>query len=442
MYSERIYSIFKKLGVAEGDMIEVKKGDELYEGILMPQPQGDPRCIVLKLNNGYNVGVNYTSSTEIKLLKKGTKGKEQKEKSPKRQKGALSILSCGGTIASKVEHLTGAVYGTMSTSELFAVVPELKEQGPMNVRSLFTILSEDISPEHWQVMAREAGKEIKEGATGVVLPHGTDTMSYSAAALSFMLKPPVPVVLVGTQRSSDRGSSDNVVNLICAAAAAKSPIAEVGVCMHASSNDDACYFHRGTRVRKMHTSRRDAFRSINAKPLARISYKTHKLEPLLANYCKRNSRKLEVDTKINPNVALIYIHPGIKPELIKKLNDYDGVVFAGTGLGQVPTNVMNNKMVKSILPEVKHLIEQNIPVVMAPQTIYGRLNMHVYSGGRLLNEVGVIGDGCDWLPEVALVKLMWVLGHTKKPEEVKKMMLTNLAGELTERSQLEIDYFE
>ncbi|MDO8339700.1 MAG: Glu-tRNA(Gln) amidotransferase subunit GatD [Candidatus Burarchaeum sp.] len=448
MYSERLYSIFKKVGVAEGDTVRITKGTgqkgdgEAQEGILMPQPQGDPNCMVLKLKSGYNIGIAHTAETKIELLKKGAKSEKPSEGHAKHEKGALSMLSCGGTIASKVEQLTGAVYGTMNANEILSVVPELKELGPLNMRSLFTILSEDISPDHWKVMAREIEKEIKAGATGVVLPHGTDTMSYSAAALSFMVRPPVPVVLVGTQRSSDRGSSDNVVNLICAATAAKSDIAEVGVCMHASASDDICHFHRGARVRKMHTSRRDAFRSIDAKPLASITYKTRKVQPLDSNYTKRGSRPLVVDDKINPNVALIYAHPGIKPSLIAKLSDYDGVVFAGTGLGQVPTNVMNNKLVLSILPEVKALMASGIPVVMSPQTIYGRLNMHVYSGGRLLKEAGVIGDGCDWLPEVALVKLMWVLGHTKKMEEVKRMMLENLVGELTERSPLEMDYFE
>ena len=338
MYSERLYSIFKKAGVAEGDTVRITKGTEADDGILMPQPQGDPECLVLKLKNGYNIGIACTPEVKIELIKKGAKGEKPGENHSKHEKGALSMLSCGGTIASKVEHLTGAVYGTMNTSEILAVVPELKELGPLNMRSLFTILSEDISPDHWKIMAREIGKEIKAGASGVVLPHGTDTMSYSAAALSFMVRPPVPVVLVGTQRSSDRGSSDNVVNLICAATAAKSDIAEVGVCMHASASDDICNFHRGTRVRKMHTSRRDAFRSIDMKPRASITYKNRKVQVLDSNYNKRGSRPLMVDDRMNQNVALIYVHPGIKPELIGKLNDYDGVVFAGTGLGQVPTN--------------------------------------------------------------------------------------------------------
>jgi glutamyl-tRNA(Gln) amidotransferase subunit D len=330
----------------------------------------------------------------------------------------------------------------MSESELLAAVPELHSVGKLSARSLFSILSEDLAPEHWKIMAREAEKDIKAGADGIVLTHGTDTLHYSAAALSFMLRTPVPIVFVGSQRSSDRGSSDNVVNLVCAAAAAKGDIAEVSICMHANSSDDTCSLHRGTRVRKLHTSRRDAFRSVNAKPLASIDYKTRKISAIDTHYSKRGARKLEVDDKMNHNVALIYTYPGITPKFISSLSSFDGIVFAGTGLGHVPTNAMNNKLAQSVLPEVKSLISSGIPVVMAPQTLYGRINMNVYTAGRLLKEAGVIGDGCDWLPEVALVKLMWVLGHTKKMDEVRKMMLTNHAGELSARSPTEPDYFE
>ena len=444
MYSKRVSSLLKKAGAEEGDAVKVSKGSDVHEGILMPRGQGDADCIVLKLKSGYNVGIACAGKeeVEVKLLKKGTRKPTKQEPPATVAKGALSILGCGGTISSKVEYLTGAVSPSMSASDLLAAVPELKSIGTINARSLFKIASDDMNPEHWKVMASEAAKDIKAGASGVVLTHGTDTMGYSAAALSFMLRTPVPVVFVGSQRSSDRGSSDNVVNLLCAAVIAKSDMAEVGVCMHAGTSDDTCAFHRGTRVRKMHTSRRDAFRSINAKPLATIDYKTRKVKVLDSNYAKRGSRKLELDDNITPNVALIYAHPGIRPEFIKKLDSYDGIVVAGTGLGHVPTNSMNNKLAVSILPEVKALVQGGIPVVMAPQTIYGRLNLNVYSGGRLLDEAGVIGDGCDWLPETALVKLMWVLGHTKKMDEVRKLMLENQAGELSGRSPTEPGYSE
>ncbi len=444
MYSAKLLELLKKAGISEGDTVSVKKGSEAFEGLLMPRAEGDENCFVLKQKSGYNVGIDCAGKekVELKLVKKGEAKKAHSSGSAPVSKGSLSILGCGGTISSKVEYLTGAVRPSMNESELLAAVPELSSFGKLSARTLFSVLGEDISPDHWKPMAEEVATDIKAGAEGVILTHGTDTMHFSAAALAFMLRTPVPVVFVGSQRSSDRGSSDNVVNLVCAAAAAKSDIAEVSVCMHANSSDDICSLHRGTRVRKMHTSRRDAFRSVNASPLAKINYKTRKLEPLATNYSKRGAHKLEVDDKLNPNVALIYAHPGIKPKLISSLSDFDGVVIAGTGLGNLPTNSNGDRLAKPILSELKALISSGIPVVMAPQTIYGRINMNVYTAGRQVKEAGVIGDGCDWLPEVALVKLMWVLGHTKKMDEVRKMMLENRAGELSARSPTEPDYFE
>lgn len=268
-------------------------------------------------------------------------------------------------------------------------------------------------------------------------------MHYTSAALSFMLQNlPVPVILVGAQRSSDRGSSDNMVNLICSTlTAAKSDIANVTLCMHATMNDDYCFIHSGVKVRKLHSSRRDAFKSVNAKPFAKVLFKDRKIEYLRDDYLKRDGkRKVSLDVKMNPDVALIYIHPGVKSEFIESLKKhYDGIVIAGTGLGHVSTNPSNDKFAKSILPALKSLIDSNIPVVIAPQTIYGRLNLNVYQAGRMLDEIGIIGNLCDWLPEVALVKLMFVLGHAKKMDKIKEMMLANIAGEVSER--IETDDF-
>jgi glutamyl-tRNA(Gln) amidotransferase subunit D len=251
-----------------------------------------------------------------------------------------------------------------------------------------------------------------------------------------MLKTPVPIVLVGAQRSSDRGSSDNLMNIMSAVELAESDIAEIGICMHATSNDDFCYFHPGTKVRKMHTSKRDAFQTIGRSPIAKIWWEENKIQPL-GSFKKRGQEKLEIDSKLNPNVGLIYIHPGIKPQLIEKLAGiYDGIVIAGTGLGHVPTNPFNDPRGTSLLPAIKGLVDRGIPVAMAPQTIFGRIDMQVYSDGRALMEAGVIGNYCDWTPETALVKLMWVLGHTKDMKQIKEKMQTNYAGEITEKSEI------
>jgi glutamyl-tRNA(Gln) amidotransferase subunit D len=405
---------------------------------------GDVNSLVIKLENGYNVGIKFDKNIKVELIKKGKpiqfKPSEIKlEKDP--TKPTVSILGTGGTLASRVEYKTGAVFPAFSPSDLLLSFPKLKEIANIKGRKLFDLFSEDMTPKHWQIIAKEVAKEIKAGVDGVVLMHGTDTMHYTSAALSFMLQNlPAPVVLVGAQRSSDRGSSDNEMNLLSAViTAANSEIAEITVCMHGSMSDDFCYVHQGTKVRKMHTSRRDTFQSINVLPFAKVWYLEKKIEYLRDDFKKKDKkRKLKLDTKINSNVGLIYFHPGIKPEFIESLAKfYDGIVIAGTGLGHVSTNPFKDKYAKSLIPSLKKLISSGIPVVIAPQTIFGRINLNVYTAGRLLNEIGVIGDGCDWLPEVALVKLMFVLGHTKKMEKVKKLMLTNMAGEISEASTIQ-----
>jgi glutamyl-tRNA(Gln) amidotransferase subunit D len=443
MYSKKVMKFFDDANASVGDVIElVDKVGKTMSGILMPKTEaGDADCVVVKLSSGYNVGINVSSIKKMKVVEKGLKGIEVKAvkakaaEKAKPSKDDIVILGCGGTIASKIDYKSGAVYPAIDPEELAMQFPVLREKS-VRTRSLFQLLSEDMSTAHWQLIAEEVANEIKNGAKGVILMHGTDTLHYTSAALSFMLKTPVPVVLVGAQRSSDRGSSDNLMNINSAVMIAESDIAEVGVCMHATTNDDYCYFHPGVRVRKMHTSRRDAFRTINGNPIAKINPESGRIEKL-SEYSVRGERKLEVDTKIDPDVALVYTYPGIKPKFIERLaDDYKGVVIAGTGLGHVPTNVGNDPKAVSLIPAIKGLIESGIPVVIAPQTIFGRVNLNVYAAGRAMLDVGVIGNYCDWTPETALVKLMWVLGHTKDMRKINDMMHSNLAGEISERTEL------
>jgi glutamyl-tRNA(Gln) amidotransferase subunit D len=443
MYSKQIESFLKRRKIKVGDRIRVKVGKKIYEGILMPRIElGDPSCLVIKLDNGYNIGIKFEKGVRVKLIKRGKPIKFKPAKvrlKPDPVKPTVSILGCGGTIASRIEYTTGAVFPAFSPGDLILSFPKLKEIANIEGKKLFDLLSEDMTPKHWQIIAKEVAKEIRKKIDGIVLMHGTDTMHYTSAALSFMLQNlPIPVVLVGSQRSSDRGSSDNEMNLLSAVlTAAKSEIAEVTICMHGSMSDDYCFVHQGTKVRKLHTSRRDAFQSVNASPYAKVWYLERKIEYLRNDFRKRDKkRKVKLDIKINPNVCLIYTYPGIKPEFIESLAKfYDGIVIAGTGLGHVPGNPFKDKFAKSVIPAIKKLIDSNIPVVIAPQTIFGRINMNVYTTGRMLNEIGVIGNYCDWLPEVALVKLMWVLGHTKNMKKIRELMLTNIAGEISERSE-------
>jgi glutamyl-tRNA(Gln) amidotransferase subunit D len=444
LYSKEVEALLKAKKIKVGDRVKVAKAGAAYEGLLMPRIElGDTSSIVVKLDNGYNMGIKFERGVVVKLVKKGKsiefKSAEVKlTKDP--TKPTVSILGCGGTIASRVEYTTGAVFPAFSPADLITSFPEIKEVANINGRKIFDLFSEDITPEHWKIIANETAKEIKSGVDGVVLMHGTDTMHYTSAALSFMLQNlPVPVVMVGAQRSSDRGSSDNSMNLLSSVlTAAKSNIAEISVCMHGSMSDDSCFVHQGTKIRKLHSSRRDAFRSVNVLPYAKIWYLEKKIEYLRDDFNKRDgNKKIKLDDKINSNVVLIYTYPGIKPEFIKSLSKYDGIVIAGTGLGHVPTNPSNDKFAKSLIPSLSNLISSGVPVVIALQTIFGRLDLDIYTAGRLLNKIGVIGHGCDWTPETALVKLMFVTAHTKNPAKIKEMMLKNIAGEISERTEVE-----
>ena len=435
MYSDKLQSILKKKKIDVGDEVEIDSSKGKFSGLLMPRTAGAPDILVLKLQNGYNIGID-SKGTEVRLLKKGETKKHPPISHPSR--GEIAILGCGGTIASRVEYKTGAVFPAISADELRAAFPELDTVSTIHSRELFELFSDDMTILHWKKLAEAVGAEIKDGAKGVVVMHGTDTLSYTSAALSFMLQHlPVPVVIVGSQRSSDRPSSDNRINLMNAVFAAKQDFAQVGVCMHAGTSDDVCHLHPGTKVRKMHSSRRDAFKSINSKPLAILDYRANRFEQLLEIRKRGDGGSLKLNTKMSDNVAMAYVHPGIRPELISKLDSYDGVVLIATGLGHIPTNPFNDKSAKPILPAVRQLIASGIPIVIAPQTIYGRLDLNVYTNGRLLKEAGAIGDGADWTPECAYVKLCHVLGQTKDMKKVKETMEKNIAGEISERSPLD-----
>lgn len=401
-----------------GDFIEIKKDGKIYRGILMPHHAfSGKNIVVIKLENGYNIGIKLTKDSKIKVLKKRKQIKKIEEKIPyDEKKPTVALIGTGGTIASYVDYETGAVHPATTVEELAFAVPEIFEICNVEAKILFQKFSENIKPKDWQRMAREVAKYLNKGKSGVIIAHGTDTMSYSAAALSFMLKNlNAPVVFVGSQRSSDRPSSDAMLNLLSAAKVAISDIAEVVVVMHGSISDDFCYIHRGVKVRKMHSSRRDAFVSINSKPIGCINEKIEFYE----DYRKRNNGRVKVKAKLNENVALIYYYPAMKREDFEKIvENKDGIVIAATGLGHVG---------EEIIPAIKKLTRQGIPVVITTQCLWGRVNLNVYSTGRKLIKAGVI-SGEDMLPEVAMIKLMWVLANEN---DLEKAMLENIAGEIS-----------
>lgn len=419
--------LLNKYGVEVGDRIVVKTDKACFSGILMPRSEiGDDKHIVIKLEDGYNIGLSIDSINSIERIPQEIPPKPVQltiKFAPNLPK--VAIISTGGTIASRVDYRTGAVSPALSAQDLYQSVPELGDIANISTEILFSLLSENILPSHWIAMAQSIKRQIDRGVDGIVLTHGTDTMGYTAAALSFSLRNlPVPVILVGSQRSSDRPSSDAYLNLKAAVlAAARAPFAEVGVLMHSSISDDELVVHRGTKVRKMHTSRRDAFQSVNSRPLARIRDEDIQVyEPY-----KRRGGDLELKAEFEEKVALVKCFPGMPPEIFDFFMEkkYRGVVLEGTGLGHAPEHTFS---------AIRRAIDSGIVIVMTSQCLFGRVNMNVYSTGRVLLSMGVI-PGEDMLPETALVKLMWVLAQTKDFDEIKHLMLSNIAGEISERTE-------
>ena len=411
-----------------GDYVEVSLIKKSYKGILLESPESDKGIVLLKLDSGYNIGFNKKNISEIKVLKKALEKKEELEMKKDKEKPNIGMIITGGTIASSYDVKTGGVAPLTKPEDLFRFYPGLFEKvNVLKVEVPFMKASEDMDFKDWQKIARTAEKLLNDvNIKGVIITHGTDFLHYTSAALSFFLKNlNKPVVLTYSQRSIDRASSDANLNLQCSALAAISDIAEVMLVGHASTNDDYCYAMPGTKVRKMHTSRRDAFKIINAEPFAKIYL--DRIE-IISDYKIRGKGKVKVDVKFEEKVALVKIYPGQDPEILDYYTrkKYKGLVLEVGGLGHVPTKRSKMPWTKKI----KEVIAKGLVVCVTAQTIYGRLDLLVYSNGRELLNAGVIPLE-DMLAETALVKLGWILGH--KDWDVKEKMLENIAGEFSDR---------
>ncbi|HJJ48241.1 MAG TPA: Glu-tRNA(Gln) amidotransferase subunit GatD [Methanocorpusculum sp.] len=373
---------------------------------------------IVKLSSGYNICVPENLCTPREAENK-PEAPAAKAEAPAQDANLpkLSIISTGGTIASTVDYRTGAVSSKFTAEDILRSIPELGKIAQYHTLQPFNVLSENMNPAMWQELARAVYAEIEAGAKGVIITHGTDTMLYSAAALSFMLDTPAPVIFVGAQRSADRPSSDNAMNAICSAKAGISELGEVMVCMHSTSDDIACSLHRATRVRKNHTSRRDAFQSIGRGPVGTVSYPEGAVT--LANDAVRRGEKiLALHDKMEPHCGLLQYYPGMNPAVLDAFRGYKGLVIAGTGLGHVGTDC---------IPKLKALADAGTVVVMTSQCQAGSVCDRVYETGRDILNAGVI-EGGSMLPEVALVKLMWVLANAPEGEAAAYMQ-KNLKGE-------------
>jgi glutamyl-tRNA(Gln) amidotransferase subunit D len=408
-----------------GDRVRVERADQRYEGVLLPSTTSDH--LVVKLDGGYNVGID-RAEADVDVLEADVYDVEsaQDEESSSEIEfdddlPTVSLISTGGTIASTVDYRTGAVTAQFDAEDVLRAVPDLAGMANYRGRVVANILSENMTPDVWQDLAVAVRDEIEAGADGVVVMHGTDTMQFSASAMAFMLETPVPIVFTGSQRSADRPSSDNVMNAVCAVEAAKSDCAEVLVCMHADESDDRCALHRGTRVRKNHTSRRDAFDTVGAEPLGEVDYDTDgdNAVSLRREHAERGTADLALRDELATDVELVKFTPGMDTGLLEAAADgAAGLVIEGTGLGHVNTDWI------SVINDL------SIPVVMTSQCLSGRVCDRVYDTGRDLLDAGVI-EGEDMLPGTATVKLMWAVANA---DDVAATMAEPLAGEIQQRS--------
>jgi len=428
MYSDKILELFEEKDIEIGDKIKASE----REGKLMPKPEsGNPDTVLLKDESGYNIGVD---PENVELVEKiESEEREKKEVQHSDDRPDILVLHTGGTIASRVSYEKGGVEPAFDPEDLVEMYPELDEEVNIHSDVIAQMLSEDMEPEHWQKIAEEIDN-VKDDYDGIIVGHGTDTMSYTGAALSFMLQGlDTGVILVGSQRSSDRPSSDAAMNMHCASKfLTETDFTGIGICMHASTNDTVCNILPAQKARKMHTSRRDAFEPVNERPLGYVDYNT---DDVTTNF-EQDNNEYEKSTELNKDVGWLRIRPGMRPEEVDFVieQDYDGVIVEGTGLGHMPVNAFdeNTQHHAEILEKLEELSDDTL-VVMASQCLNGRVDMDVYSAGLKIQEAGVIGAE-DMHPELAYVKLMWSLGQSDDLEEAEEFFLQDVNGELVERS--------
>lgn len=419
----------KKFNVRVWSQAEIATTRGNFSGTILPRSENDDDFhIVLKIATGYNVGIDVR--TILEMTETGYKKANYKipEKEFPYTEGLpkVKLFGTGGTIASRLDYRTGAVIPAFTPGELYGAVPELADICNLTTEKLFAVFSENMGPDQYKKLAIAIGEEIKNGTDGIVIGHGTDTLSHTAAALTFMVQDsPVPIILVGSQRSSDRPSSDAALNLMHAmTAAGHGNIAEVMVCMFGPTSDEYGFLHRGTRVRKMHSSYRSTFRTIGDIPAATITRKG--VVPLSENFKhRRKDKNVKILPYFEEKVTILYYYPNMNPDIIDALVDlgYRGIIFAGTGLGHVN---------KPLYPAIERAHKKGVHMYMSVQTLWGYAHMNVYDTGRDMMARGIV-PAWNMIPETAYIKLGWVLGQTDDPTEVKRLMLTPVNDEITER---------
>ena len=425
-------------------------GPTTVEGVLLA-PSSDG-YLTVKLVNGYNATHSLSSIEKIDTIANvtvKTGGLASVEENP--DLPLVHILHTGGTIASKVDYETGAVTARFEPEEIISTIPELLTIARIKTRKLGNMWSDDIRAQHWNNMAEAVASSFAEGAEGVVITHGTDTMHISSAALAFAFSgeggvPGGRIAFTGSQRSSDRGSTDGAENLIAAVHwAANGPTPSGAgdstvVVMHDAGGDDgAIAVMPGCVSRKNHSSRRDAFCSINQSKIASIVIENEQI-----NLDLNESNNLDVEnqhrpiqnnpTLFNTEIKILQLVAGahLFADQIEHASSlgYSAILFWGTGLGHLPLDnpgdAPENDEVKNAL--ARYVSDGGVAVI-ASQCISGPVHLDVYSKGRDQQEIGVLGHGTNFPPETALVKLHHLLSRGLSGKELKLAWGENLVGE-------------
>ncbi len=430
-----IYEVFlERFGVRVGDYVEiVYDGGKRLRGVLMPKTifSGED-ILILKLDNGYNIGMRMDRIVDVRRLEPPWSGVESVRRRVERPSSLprVRIIAVGGTILSRVDYRTGGVRSAVTPEDLFDIIPEVLDIADIETVVLMNKYSEHLTPGDWAKIADAVYGAYRDGVDGVVVLHGTDTLGYTSAALSYALRGiDIPVILVGSQRSSDRPSSDAAVNLLSALyAAGNMDVGGVFVAMHHTTSDDLVAIHLGTRVRKNHTSARYAFETIGAPPLALVKNLKEIRYTWLRDelrFVKRGGGSVEYRPGFaERGVFLLKFFPGMDPSVVRLVmaSGIDALVIEGSGLGHVSQGVI--EVLEEFIEEVR--------VFMASQCIWGRTNLRVYDTGRDLLRIGVVPLE-DMLSETAYVKATWILGSFGK-DYLDTLMPTPISHDILPRS--------
>ncbi|MCL2862735.1 MAG: Glu-tRNA(Gln) amidotransferase subunit GatD [Methanimicrococcus sp.] len=416
-----------------GDFVKVEKDGVVFEGRVIP---GEAGYITLKMAGGGYVAGFLEKEVQITLMQTATAETEPpKQVVRNTAKGAgiiaspsgkkITIITTGGTIATYLNPETQTVAPSFTGEDILLEVPELEGFADFKIRDVFCLLSENMKPKNWKELAQVIYDEIKAGADGIIVTHGTDTMTYTAAAAAYMIDTPVPIVFTGAQRSPDRPSSDNHMNMMCAARAAAGDIAEVLIVMHGSVSDDYCALHRAVKARKMHTSRRDTFKSVNMSPIANMDYFTGELTFLsgFTDYARRGENALKITPLLEEKCAIVKFVPGADAAIFDYYIEkgYKGIVLEGVGLGHVS---------EDWIPALMRAADKKIPVVVTSQCINGKTALETYETGLAMKDAGV-AEAADQTTEAVFVKLMWLLGQGLDYDKVKELISTKMKGDMS-----------